>query len=271
MILTTPQPFAEAVAALAKRRLLPTTASARELNALPAQIREHATFSAKVSNLRFLDQTQQSLQAMVQPEGRAPGTFENTASARLKLKQILTDIGYTSEEGKAGTIEDLSSNPRLNLIIEQNVASLRGYGWDSQGKSRAVLDAYPAQELFRAIARKNPRDWRTRWVDAGGQLYGDRMIAPKDSPVWSAISRFNLPYPPFDYASGMRVRDIGHDEAVSLGVITAGQTVDPAPVSITSSLQANVQSINPDLLASVSSVFGDAVRIAGNVIKWVGK
>ena len=38
------------------------------------------------------------------------------------------------------------------------------------------------------------------------------MVALKEDPVWTRISRFGQPWPPFDFNSGMGVEDVSHDE-----------------------------------------------------------
>ena len=84
--------------------------------------------------------------------------------------------------------------------------------------------AHPASKLVRTGFRENPRDWQARWEAAwqscGGQgaLYGE-MVALNDSPIWSALSDFGLPYPPFAYGSGMGVSYVTLDEAKQLGLI----------------------------------------------------
>ena len=45
------------------------------------------------------------------------------------------------------------------------------------------------------------------------------MVALLGDPVWTRISRFGLPYPPFDYGSGMAVRPVSRRECVRLGLI----------------------------------------------------
>ena len=45
------------------------------------------------------------------------------------------------------------------------------------------------------------------------------MIATKDDPIWTRLSRFNRPYPPFDFEDDMTVDDVSRREAESLGVI----------------------------------------------------
>ena len=52
------------------------------------------------------------------------------------------------------------------------------------------------------------------------------MIALKTDPIWTKISRFGHPWPPFDFNSGMGVRDVSRADAIRLGVI---QAADPPP------------------------------------------
>ena len=69
--------------------------------------------------------------------------------------------------------------------------------------------------------------WEKRWLDAGGSLFGSRrMIAPKTDRIWTDISAFGHPWPPFDFNSGMGLRDVGRREAIRSGVISAD---DPPP------------------------------------------
>src|SRR5574337_1593062 len=108
-----------------------------------------------------------------------------------------------------------------------------GYGSWMQGQAPAILNLWPAQELFRAFPRKTHRQWsgedaeniikgepiEGRWADAGGQLFDGRMIALKNAPIWTDISAFGNPYPPFDFNSGMWVRDVDRETAMKYGLI----------------------------------------------------
>ena len=109
----------------------------------------------------------------------------NPASARAELKQILQSIGYNPGD-KAGGIQDLGSDARINLQIKMNVESAQGYGSYLQGQAEGAIDAFPAQELFRAEDREEPRNWPTRWMQAGGQSFGGRMIALKNDQIGRA-------------------------------------------------------------------------------------
>jgi hypothetical protein len=131
-----------------------------------------------------------------------------------------------------------------------------------------TLDAFPAQELFRAESRKEPRAWRPRWTQAGGHLTQGRMIALKDAPVWQAISAFGTPWPPFDYQSGMDLRDISRKEAQRLGLIAPAQTISRPEIGFNDSLQKSVKGYSPEILATVTSYFGDQIAVSDGVAKF---
>ncbi len=113
----------------------------------------------------------------------------------------------------------------LNGVLELN-SSLRCH-WRQYNQGQRTLNAAPAQELYRAFSRKIPRDWIRRWSDAGGRLYGGKMIALKDDPVWYRLSDFGFPFPPFALGSGMSVRSIDRAFAMKLGLIDLNRQVSP--------------------------------------------
>jgi hypothetical protein len=217
--------FLEAVVKQLARTVTPSPMSAAQWAEIPTAIRERSLFSAKVTNTRHLQTLKDSIDMILAPrtERNEDGTLVtrgmDVPTARVQIKDLLDRMGY-DPGAKEGTIEDLSSDQRINLQLTQNVESAQGFGNFVQGTAPGVIDAYPAQELFRAEDREEPRDWPQRWQEAGGVMYGDRMIALKSSPVWEAISAFGVPWPPFDYGSGMWVRDVDRDEAEALGLIS---------------------------------------------------
>ena len=109
--------------------------------------------------------------------------------------------------------------PTGKYDADTNLKMKHGYRQFIESQDADLLDVWPCQELIEVEVCKEPCNWPERWVQAGGKLYAGRMIARKDDPVWFAISRFNLPYPPFDFGSGMGVRDVDHSEAEALDVI----------------------------------------------------
>ena len=111
-----------------------------------------------------------------------------------------------------------------------NYDEAREYAKYTRGQDSDALYMFPAQEFLRVEPRRVPRtDWQTRWRAAGGKLYGGRMVALKSSDVWKNLSRFDRPYPPFDFGSGMGVEDIDRDEAIELGLLPKDEPVDEIP------------------------------------------
>lgn len=113
-------------------------------------------------------------------------------------------------------------------IYEQHVGLLRDYIALEHGRKRWESEkdsmSNPAQRLVRAGYRENPRDWEARWEEAWKKVGGEgasreEMVALNNSPIWEALSVFGLPYPPFDYDSGMVFESVDYDEAVELGLL----------------------------------------------------
>lgn len=267
-------PFTEALAKLAGRTPVAVDLSSSQWADVPLALRERAFFSARVQNAAYLQAIKDRVASILQPrtETREDGSpvtrGMNIATARAELKQLLEAMNYDPGEA-AGGIQDLGSDRRLELQLKTNVESAQGFGNFLQGQAAGAIDAFPAQELFRLEDRDEPRNWPTRWMQAGGQIFsGGRMIALKDSPVWEEISAFGTPYPPFDYNSGMWVRDISRQEGIALGLLDEGETVQPEVENFNARLEASVRNIEPDLLASLRQSFGNQVVIEGNLIKW---
>jgi hypothetical protein len=126
--LDAPFPFEEALRRLSLQKLLLNQVSASELNQLPAAVRGRSFFSAGVDRVDVLDAAKGLVERLVRPEGAAPGQSMNVPKAREELRKLLARIGYQPEPGKEGTIQDLTSERRLNLILNQNTDALRGYG-----------------------------------------------------------------------------------------------------------------------------------------------
>lgn len=233
--------FKEALLSRAARRVMPTDMSSAEIAQLGAEVTERAVISARTLSRVYLEAAEKQIPDILEPrtEARDDGSLftagTNKAAARLELKKVWEALGYEAPAGKEGTIQDLASDARIDLVIETNVDMARGYGQWRQGQSEEVLDLWPCAELFRAEERDKKRDWVARWEAAAAEV-GDtdalkglpkRMVARKDSPIWEALSRFGTPYPPFDFNSGMWVRDVAREEAVELGVIGQWDRVMP--------------------------------------------
>lgn len=257
MIFSEPISFAEALASRAVKAMLPTSLGSRELAQIEPALRERAMFSARTTNAGYLQQVNDLVSKLA--DGKT-----DQATVRLKLKQALQALDYQPDPEKRGGIQDLSSDARLNLVIETNTRMAQGYGFWQQGQDEDLLFAFPAQELYRAEARAIPRDWQSRWAEAGGEFFEGRMIALKDDPIWVEISAFGLPYPPFDFRSGMDVRDVNREEAEQFGLITPEERVEPQDRGFNDGLQA---AASEDFAQETLDALGDAYELVKGVLQ----
>lgn len=222
---------------------MPTNMSTAELRTLDKNVRDSSFFSARTMLEDLLqgykDKVTTILNPTVAPRPDTGGMRTvglDFPTARLQIKDLLRSLSYAPAEGEAGTIKDLSSDARINLVLQTNTDLAQGWGQKRQGQDPTLLDEWPAQELFRAEDRKVKRDWPDRWRIAGtatGRELGDgwtmeggRMIALKNHEIWDELGSsdnfddaLDVDYPPFAFNSGMWVRDIRSDVAEQLGLL----------------------------------------------------
>ena len=230
MIFDEPIPFNEAVESRLAKMLLPTELRSKLLKDLPSAIKERCFFSSAVTRADELGKINEAIDFML-----AGGSTRD--AERSKLQEIIKELGAP----------DLS-DARLNLILDTNLEMAEGYGTFIQGQQPEILDAWPAQELVRVNAKKVPRDWPSRWEEAGGDVSaGERMVARKNDEIWDKLGDPDLfddglgnPYPPFAFNSGMDVADVDRAEAEELGVIDPGEIIDPADRGLNEDLQADL-------------------------------
>jgi hypothetical protein len=158
----------------------------------------------------------ENLAAMMEPiiAEHLAGKADQTTT-RLNIKTALTPNGRLPYFEIGGVRQDLD-NEWLDMVIKTNTDIVCGYRSFLQGIDPEVLDAYPAWELVKAKDGEEPYYWKARWAESGGQMYNGRMIALKNHPVWSRISDFGHPHPPFAFKSGMDMTDISRNKAVEL-------------------------------------------------------
>lgn len=218
-----PVSVTDALVALAKKELLPTTMDTQGLRTLSRDIRAKSLFSARTAHLGYLENIKKTVDEML--AGKI-----NIATGRAALQDELDAIGYAPE--RPG-ITDLSGDARLRLVLDTQTSQASNWAMRQQGLDQDSLYQFPAWELVRISHRVLPRNedpqsisWFSRWEQVGGQLYDGRMIALKDSPVWSSLGNTGLfddgidgEVPPYAYNSGMGWREVGREEAIGLGVI----------------------------------------------------
>lgn len=256
-----------------RKALVASNLDSRQWNGIQAGLRDRAFFSSRVAQANILD-------ALRQRTAEYADGHTSMSDIRQRMRKDLETLHYTPEKGTEGTIRDLYSKARLDVIVKQNVATARGFIRWAEGNSPGAYAAFPAQEFKRVHPRKNARgDWPQRWAKAGGKIYGGRMIALKDDSVWTKLSTFGNPYPPFDWGSGMGVRDIDRKTAIALGLIDdAGirgkvQKLEERRErgdlpSMNGNLQATVPDDNYKVRAMLVKDFGDLVRFEKGSILW---
>lgn len=222
--------------ALLSKELMPTTLSAAQLELLETAITERSLFTAGCNDVRIVQSIRDGARKILRGEW-------SQEEARRFLQSCLEYFNYVPEPGTEGSIQDLGSTPRKNLILDTNVAQCQNYAWR---QSLLADDRKQAWELVRDGVRKEPRKWDTLWREAYAQLSAEerRTVAPQGhvalitSPIWSLLSRWGTPYPPFDYNSGMGVKVVPW----------TGESVD---------VQAESEGLNDNLTASVKGVDDD--------------
>lgn len=182
-----------------------------------AGLRDRAFFSSQVTQTKILYTMRQNVADLLK-------SGKSISEVRRDIRQYLNDIGYAPDPKDAGTIKDLYSKARLDVMVKTNADQARGYATHLRATTPGAILAFPAYELIRVEQRKMQRDWSSRW-DAAAKKVGyqgvakDRHIALKTSPIWAALSRFGNPFPPFDFNSGMGVRDVAKSVCREIGLL----------------------------------------------------
>ncbi|MFZ2276296.1 MAG: hypothetical protein WAW39_00800 [Prosthecobacter sp.] len=238
-----------------ERSLLPTAMSSAEIQEMTQRLKERVFFSARTANLQYL----QELKKLVDRAVKGEGINNDLAQLRIEARRMLVKLGYNPEQGfpgdaelgippaAAGSLRDLSSGKRLNLIMDTQVQLARGLGMKLRGSMRA--DRYPAWELVRLMkfTSQHQREWHKRWETAADNVNWEavsrkaftegHMLALKGSPIWAALGSsalfadaLNTDHAPFAFNSGMGWREVPLDEwqTHEPGVVAA-----PAAVSLT--------------------------------------
>lgn len=239
--------------AAAAREIMPTALDTAGLRELGAGVLARSVFSARATNAVFVSKIGEVAAAM------EAGTLSD-GQARTALWETLKATGYTPEGGfpdappgavppaLKGTLQDLSSFRRLDLIVRTQRALMRGAGEQLRRMNPERLRAFPGIELVRFRPAGVPRDWPARWALAGGKppgpgyaknaymMVGERtgMIALVGDPVWGELGSFdNFPdalgvdHSPFCFNSEMWQMDVSRERCDREGIKGPdGQSID---------------------------------------------
>lgn len=175
--------FAAAREYLAKRLNMPTDMSSRVIaTEIPAQVRAHCFFSARVAEGHVLDR----LRDVSDAYGR--GDID-LATAREKFKRWYDreKPGKRFEDGE--TLGNIASTMRLDLVMRQNAAMAAAVGRYQVSRDPDIEERWPC---WRYITGPNPRP-------SHAELDGKVFL--KSDPIWHRI------YPPWDFNCNCDVED----------------------------------------------------------------
>jgi len=275
-------PLKDAVERIDWKTPIGSVLRSREWEEVPLALRERAQFSAGVTSAKVLQSIQDRLskEVKLQKEQLASGdeAMFDRSSFIDAVREIARSEGLTpANEKERGKITDITSIPRLGMIYDMQNQMATGFARWKMDQSAGAMLLYPAWRLVREREAKVPRDWRGRWAEAGesvgweGASKGD-MVALKTSPIWAALSRFGVPWPPFDYNSGMGVEDVDRDEAIALGLLEEGEIPEATgEEDFNERLEASVQDLRPEVRAQLKAAFGDQVVFNGETVRWSGR
>ena len=241
----------KAVSRFEGRSVAPSRRTSADWERVAPALREKCFFSARVNDAEVLGKMRELLGTAIDSSKRdSSKAIVSQDKFISEMKDFLHSRGYSIGGSK---LTDITSRRRLGLIYDMNIQEAREYARYVRGQDADALDMYPAQEFLRVENRRVPReDWPARWRVAGGKIRGGRMVALKSDPVWTNLSRFGRPYPPFDYGSGMGVEDVDRQEAIELGLLPADEPADEIPdFDITLEAEASLDRIPEDMLDSI--------------------
>lgn len=271
---TQAQPLAEAVSRLNSKTPIGSLLKSADWLRLPIALRERAFFSATVTSAEFLDEAARGIREIAQLARRmmadgSEGALQTKQKLVADLQQLGKRLGLQPQDPtKAGTLEDVTSLRRLELIVDFNTTQAQEFARWKTEQDPAILDAFPAQELVRIEPRNVERPWKQIWQDKGGVLVQGRMVALKNDPIWTAISRFGVPFPPFDFNSGMGLDDVSREDAEALGLIKPDVQLRPVEADFNAGLSASVENLSPRMQGALQTIFGDQVAVQDGRAEW---
>ena len=250
------------------KALVTTGLSSAEIDLVRAGFKDRAFFSARCESVRHLQTAQKQVADWLGSVKREDGALTTRASAISSIMESARKEGIATGTGK---VSDPGSVARAKVVVDTNADLARGYVGYVAGASTGARMAFPSVELVRGEERQTRRDWVSRWKAAGGKLYNGRMICLKGDSVLVGISRFGVPYAPFDYGSGMVLDEVDYDTCLELGVITEAYKPEGDIVQdFNATLEADMAFKGPEdkLLLDMRSWFGDQIKYRDGKIQW---
>jgi hypothetical protein len=250
MALPLPETLFDAERISRSRTAMPTDLSTAELRELGAEVLARSVFTARGTSAVFASKIKDVVDEI------AAGRMSDS-QARAALFQTLQVLGYDVEAGGfegeevepalRGTLQDLESFRRLDLIVRTQRQLMQGAGEQWRGLQPDRLEAFPALELIRIAPVTVARDWPARWKIATGkdvpaQYAGAHkvvgaatgMILFKGDPGWGELGSYdNFPdalgvdHSPFYFNSEMWTREVPRQRVLDEGITGPnGETIE---------------------------------------------
>ena len=260
MTFAEPIPFAEAIAKLAGRRIIPSAANTAQWSQIETALRERAFFSSRVESARVL-QSMRDYLVDFQEENRMENgglVAHSRAEFVANMRELAIREGLGKIDPKTGRIDpnirendltDIRSIRRLQLIFDTQTESANEYGFWSQGQDPDILNVFPAQRFIRIRPVLAPRSYHAA---------NEGAIRRKDDlAFWLSMNRdFGVPWGPWGFGSGMGVEDVDRDEAETAGILKPGQRIKSVAKDFNDGLSASVRDLDSDILAALRRTTG---------------
>jgi len=267
MIFESPIPFAEAIAKLAARNIIPSAADTKTWAAVALEIRERSFFSARVESARVLQSMRDYLEEYLNnsrfaPTSQGPGALVASGRAEfvadmreLAIREGLGRIdpltGKVDPNIRESDLTDIRSIRRLELVFDTQIESASEYGYWQQGQDSDILYTFPARRFIRIRPVISPRPYHEAALG--------KIRRKDDLAFWLDLNRdFGVPWGPWGFGSGCGDEDVDRDEAKAAGVIRESDEIKPITRPFNSGLSAGIRDLSRDIAAALArSVGGD--------------
>jgi hypothetical protein len=281
-----PLPLETAANRLKAKTVVASTLRSAQWQDVPQQIRERAFFSSRVAWADLLQREKADLVAHLErtkKQYQNGEAFVDRSGFIRDQRKFLSENGYRLTHGGAGDVRDITSARRLGMIFDVQTGQAKGFTRRKLDADNPLfLNAWPAKELVRVDNRKEPRDWPAIWDEARAAIpdpetatesSSGRLAALKTSNIWTAISDFGLPYPPYKFGSGMGDRMLKRSEAIELGILERGSVLK-LPAAEVEDLNDGLEAAAPEdtgIADALQSLFGGSSDVVDGVIRFIGR
>ena len=288
---------------IAKKKLAPSTLSYKQWREMPEEIKRRSMFSAKLFQAEHLSDIKKKL--IENLEGKRIKVRESSTGRKyweskgmldeinprtgvkygdeyvLQSRSMITRdlIDLAKERGiqPTGTEYDVEwqGHPsRVDVIFDTNIKQAINTANFNAGQDEDILAFFPAYEFGRLAEAEEPRDWPSRWQEAGDSIgwagaSKEKMIALKNSPIWGALNQISPgnQIPPYDWNSNMGwLREVNRAEAESLGILDPKQRLSPAPIDLNKETMADVSSLDQWTLKQLMAEFPKQIQKVGKKV-----